>query len=266
MRSIFFLLVFSISAIASDIEPLTNRIDDMIFDNSELLSEPRFGNSFTEPKALGARFLFTGTLWSDGVVPMAFAPEVTEAEKEFVLKACEEWTKAANVRCKSHEGELRYMTVQKSDKGCYSHVGMGPLVAPWAWHRTINLGPNCWYKHVVLHELGHTLGMIHEHQRDDRDEFIDILWDSMLSSHHTNFSRIFWTTNYSSYDFDSIMHYNEFAFSRFTGRLRTIQAKKGYENYQPTMGRNEFLSAQDKQTMASLYGAPLPASSRPRTP
>jgi hypothetical protein len=66
-----------------------------------------------------------------------------------------------------------------------------------------------------LHELGHVLGLEHEHQRFDRDEHIEILHDNInkdesiwkhdleavIASEFTNFS------NLTSYDIDSCMHY-----------------------------------------------------------
>jgi hypothetical protein len=42
--------------------------------------------------------------------------------------------------------------------------------------QTMNLErPTCWDKGVILHELVHTIGFYHEHQRPDRDQFINVL-------------------------------------------------------------------------------------------
>ena len=33
---------------------------------------------------------------------------------------------------------------------------------------------------VVTHELFHVLGRLHEHQRQDRDYYVKIMWDNIL--------------------------------------------------------------------------------------
>ena len=34
----------------------------------------------------------------------------------------------------------------------------------------------------VIHELLHTLGFYHEHQREDSDDYINIIWENVLDS------------------------------------------------------------------------------------
>lgn len=45
----------------------------------------------------------------------------------------------------------------------------------------LSMGDGCEYKYVMTHELGHVIGFYHEHQRSDRDEFVEILWDNIVN-------------------------------------------------------------------------------------
>ncbi len=69
----------------------------------------------------------------------------------------------------------------------------------------------------TLHELGHVIGLIHEHQRPDRDKHITVLWDNIINMVDfvglNQFStKIPNTYNYElyKYDYHSIMHYKNF--------------------------------------------------------
>ncbi len=47
----------------------------------------------------------------------------------------------------------------------------------------------CTFKGVVLHEIFHALGFLHEHNRPDRDDYIDILWDNVDPEMYNNLTR-----------------------------------------------------------------------------
>lgn len=62
-------------------------------------------------------------------------------------------------------------------------------------------------ENTALHEIGHCLGLIHTHQRTDRDQFIEVLHTN-LSVSSDNVKEDNWSVNLGVYDFCSIMHYD----------------------------------------------------------
>jgi hypothetical protein len=62
---------------------------------------------------------------------------------------------------------------------------------------------------TVIHELGHTVGLKHEHTRSDRDSYVRVFWDEIDPDRIGNFEKAEGAeyADYGDYDFDSIMHY-----------------------------------------------------------
>jgi uncharacterized protein (TIGR02145 family) len=67
---------------------------------------------------------------------------------------------------------------------------------------------------ATIHEIGHTIGLIHEHSRKDRDQSVKIIWENIKLLELHNFRVIKNTFNTSSFDFESIMLYESDAFSK----------------------------------------------------
>lgn len=63
---------------------------------------------------------------------------------------------------------------------CYADFGRvsGP--------QNVSLDDDCLSYGTVIHELMHAIGFIHEHQRNDRDYFVNILWQNILPGKSSN--------------------------------------------------------------------------------
>uniref|UniRef100_A0A0K0E579 Metalloendopeptidase n=1 Tax=Strongyloides stercoralis TaxID=6248 RepID=A0A0K0E579_STRER len=110
----------------------------------------------------------------------------------------------------------------------------------------------------ILHELEHALGLVHEHARIGRDNFIDIDFGQLEESSKKNF-RIYnssYFVNYStSYDYASLMHYDQYAFGSwwywFIGR--PVIRPKLHVQYSRMMGQRKVKNFNDFKKINLLY-------------
>ncbi len=203
--------------------------------------------SATPQSAVPAAF----TKWTGGKVYYTFDAAVSSAHRRAFLDAATEWSTFANVQFLQRTTQANYMLVRNSAfAGGQSAVGMvGPL-------QLFDIGS--WNRGTLLHELGHTLGLIHEHQRSDRDTYVNILAANIPGgATNGNFTLIPTSTNNGAYDFYSVMHYSRNSLSIDPASLNTIEPKPAYAAFLNIYGQqgDRPLSPADRAGMASLYGA-----------
>jgi hypothetical protein len=104
---------------------------------------------------------------------------------------------------------------------------------------------------AIAHEVGHSLGMVHEHQRPDRDMWVKILWENIIPGNEYIFQIAApgTTRMLGAYDYDSIMHYARTQ-SGVKNRV-TILTPLGI-----TIGQRARLSEGDKAGIRKRYCNP----------
>ena len=119
---------------------------------------------------------------------------------------------------------------------------------------------------MIMHEMGHTAGLHHEHQRSDRDNFVQIVTENVepdrLKKDLSPASDLKDPPGMPSgvYDFQSIMHYHSKQASKTPpGGLTTIRKLSGpggppLPDPQPILGSRKQLSDGDVATLMKLYG------------
>ncbi len=111
----------------------------------------------------------------------------------------------------------------------------------------------CTYKGTTVHEFLHALGFWHEQNRPDRDNFVKISYENIQDGMADQFDK--YTGKYFStpYDYNSIMHYDETAFSK--NGLKTITPLQAGIDLIPSYDKTDaqILSALDVQAIRARY-------------
>eukprot|EP00927_Polykrikos_kofoidii_P031312 TRINITY_DN26952_c0_g1_i1.p1 TRINITY_DN26952_c0_g1~~TRINITY_DN26952_c0_g1_i1.p1 ORF type:complete len:668 (+),score=56.60 TRINITY_DN26952_c0_g1_i1:127-2004(+) len=145
--------------------------------------------------------------------------------------------------------------VKSNEAGCWSEVG-APV--PGREASVLNLDPSgCAHLGIAVHELCHSLGMLHEQSRSDRDMYVAILWMNIQPVYKDQFelregTGIDPTTLdfSSSYDLSSVMHYDSEAFTISPGQ-KTLMARA---NTAAVMGNRMGLTKRDAMQLQEMYG------------
>jgi len=186
--------------------------------------------------------------WPDGIVPFQFSDNITTVSKQRSLDAIQHWTERTGImfveRTAANAAQYSDYVNFEPSAGCASWVGrVGRDQAIW-------VSDNC-TTGSIIHEIGHAIGLFHEHTRPDRDNFITVNWDNIVNGKSFNFDVLnAGVDQLGPYDYGSIMHYGEFFFSD-NGRM-TIQAPDGVE-----VGQRNALSVGDADAVDTMYQTDL---------
>ncbi|KAF2883722.1 hypothetical protein ILUMI_22450 [Ignelater luminosus] len=151
--------------------------------------------------------------WPNGVVPFQFGGMFSKEQKEMIKKAMMEFHKATCIRFRRREpNDTNWFWITNNRTGCWASIGR--ISRPQA----INLqAPICVHHETIMHELLHTIGFGHEQSRSDRDSYVTIHWANIAKEYENAFKKA--EKNLSTsfgipYDYNSVMHYSNEAFSK----------------------------------------------------
>ncbi|XP_033824233.1 hatching enzyme 1.2-like [Periophthalmus magnuspinnatus] len=129
-----------------------------------------------------------------------------------------------------------------SSNGCWSFIGRTGGAQKLSLQST-----GCIIKGIIQHELLHALGFNHEHIRSDRDQFVRVEWKNIIKGKEHNFQKLKTLNQRTPYDYGSVMHYKNAAFSK--NGLATLVACNGYSKF----GLAKKMSQWDKYRINKLY-------------
>ncbi|XP_075859424.1 meprin A subunit alpha [Microcebus murinus] len=179
-------------------------------------------------------------------IPYILADNLALNAKGAILYAFEMFRLRSCVDFKPYEGESTYIIFQQFS-GCWSMVGDQQV------GQNLSIGQGCDYKAIIEHEILHALGFYHEQSRTDRDDYVNIWWDEIISGYEHNFNTYdddFITDLNTPYDYESVMHYAPFSFNK-NESVPTITAK--IAEFDSVIGQRLDFSALDLERLNRMY-------------
>jgi hypothetical protein len=192
-------------------------------------------------------------VWTGGNLYYTFSNNVSVVHSNAFIDGMNEWAMFANLHFMPRTTQSNYFTIV--DGGTFQEGG-NSAVGMVGGQQFINIGSTSWNRPTICHELGHTLGLVHEQQRSDRNSYVTILTNNIIPGQEGNFVLLTNSVNETAYDFLSIMEYSRNELS-ISNTLDTIEPTTNYMQYINLMGKADpVLSDSDRAGMALVYGPP----------
>ncbi len=159
--------------------------------------------------------------WPNGIVPFVIDAALETRARQEIRNAIDDYNEKTPLRLRERTDEDTYVRYVKQLECCApvghlssmtDYTGMRPgenAIKIQTVDADGSLRDRARLRASALHETGHAIGLFHEHNRQDRDEFVDIDEECLdfFYSISGNFAIEPDSESVGPYDFHSIMHY-----------------------------------------------------------
>ena len=183
--------------------------DQYVFQGDIIISEMLLNEmSNKQVNKFGIGELFGVLTWPNNTVPYEFSSDISDTYIDKANMAMEMISKHSKVVFKERRNETYYVLFkQNSNRQASASLGLDPFIK----EHEVNFDPAWFEAGSFAHELLHILGIVHEHTRSDRDDYVTVYSNNIQSCSESNFRRHLSFMPDAGYDYNSIMHYGSYA-------------------------------------------------------
>ncbi|MET7257125.1 M12 family metallopeptidase [Dyadobacter fermentans] len=182
--------------------------------------------------------------WLDFKIPYEIGPGLNNTA---ITSAIAGWESRTPIRFVVRTNEVDYIRFEASTSNSspVGRQGNGKQIIELASINSVG---------IIMHEIGHAIGLRHEQTRPDRNQFIVYNPQNVQPGKEHNFKIYDDTFGLGPFDFNSIMLYSSFDFAKThpDGSVKPVLTRKDATNSTWTAQRTQ-LSDGDVATVLSLY-------------
>lgn len=138
-------------------------------------------------------------LWTGGIVPYEIDP--TLGNEAAIRAAIITFEQQTNLRFVQRYRQDDYIRFSKQTRGFANSDSLGRKGGRQYVNASVSVTK------TLLHEMGHAVGLAHEHQRHDRDDFV-IFHEDRAGGEAVQYEKEDMEARTATYDFESLMHYD----------------------------------------------------------
>ncbi|WP_314511825.1 M12 family metallopeptidase [Xanthocytophaga agilis] len=219
-----------------------------VFQGDMLLSEDMLSSESPNGRTSATGRNMLAYRWPNNTVYYRIDPALPNPAR--VTQAIAHWEEATNLKFVNNPN-ASHRIVFMPGAGCSSAVGMQ------AQEQSIILGPDC-TKGTVIHEIGHAVGLFHEHSRTDRDNHLVIKWNNIKSDQAIRDQFKKWAEfgyngfDHSNFDFGSVMLYGSYSSKAAIDPSKPVITTTSGNTYE---AQREGLSQADINCINDMYPA-----------
>ena len=211
--------------------------DKAIFEGDIIIRPIKEINEFTESQLA----MFEENRWPDGIIPYQIDSDLPN--RQLISDAFKDIEEKTAIRFHQYNNHSNSIHFKAGTKNCFSHVGMIGGEQPIILSQNCNLAE-------IIHVIGHSLGLWHEHSRKDRDTYVKIIRENIQPREEDNFYQYISDNVNGEYDYCSIMHFWPYAFSKNRPTIEVINDEFPCHD---TIGLQNGLSQGDIKKIQYLY-------------
>ncbi len=180
-------------------------------------------------------------IWPTTEIPFFIQPNLTNPNR---VHQALQFFSGTNVHFVPYSDQEDAIVFEQGFGACKSYLGY------IGGHQKIILSNGCAPKEIA-HEIMHSLGFLHEQNRTDRDNYVNILWDNIDPKFTINFEKLsssmMKVSGLTPFDFESLMMYPLTMFS--INNYPTMKSKIEGQLLAPKQG----LSLKDIERINKTY-------------
>lgn len=181
--------------------------------------------------------------WPGGKIYYTIASNMGSINVNKINSAISEYNSKTNTQWIYRTNQSNYVEFifgSSSGSDGWAHIGYQGGKQTVSLDQYISVGS-------VIHEMGHTVGLYHEHTRKDRDQYVKILWNNIQSGQSYNFNIYSSGTDIGPFNINSVMMYWPTSYSK-NGQPTITRA----DNSSFTYNRTGFTTG-DINTINAMY-------------